>query len=304
MPGIFGNLKAFYNTYFSWIRTSSVTVAGMTVTDILEIVILSFLVYHVMIWIRATRAWTLLKGILIMVIFVAMAYLFQMDTITFLINKGIDLAVMAAIIVFQPELRRALEQLGEKKFFSSLGVFDSTKEVKERFSDKTINELVRASFEMGEVKTGALIVIEKTITLEEYEKTGIPIDGVLTSQLLINIFEHNTPLHDGAVIVRNNRVTAATCYLPLSDNMDLNKNLGTRHRAGVGISEVTDSFTIIVSEETGNVSYASGGELHTAVTPSDLREQLHKIQKLAKKPEEKKGWHIRGMRQKVEGEKK
>ena len=147
-------------------------------------------------------------------------------------------------------------------------------------------------------------VIEKTITLEEYEKTGIPIDGVLTSQLLINIFEHNTPLHDGAVIVRNNRVTAATCYLPLSDNMDLNKNLGTRHRAGVGISEVTDSFTIIVSEETGNVSYASGGELHTAVTPSDLREQLHKIQKLAKKPEEKKGWHIRGMRQKVEGEKK
>ena len=170
--------------------------------------------------------------------------------------------------------------------------------------DKTINELVRASFEMGEVKTGALIVIEKTITLEEYEKTGIPIDGVLTSQLLINIFEHNTPLHDGAVIVRNNRVTAATCYLPLSDNMDLNKNLGTRHRAGVGISEVTDSFTIIVSEETGNVSYASGGELHTAVTPSDLRDQLHKIQKLAKKPEEKKGWHIRGMRQKVEGEKK
>lgn len=147
---------------------------------------------------------------------------------------------------------------------------------------------MRASFEMGEVKTGALIVIEKTITLEEYEKTGIPIDGVLTSQLLINIFEHNTPLHDGAVIVRNNRVTAATCYLPLSDNMDLNKNLGTRHRAGVGISEVTDSFTIIVSEETGNVSYASGGELHTAVTPSDLREQLHKIQKLAKNRKRRK----------------
>ena len=141
-------------------------------------------------------------------------------------------------------------------------------------------------------------------SLAEYERTGIAVDGIVTSQLLINIFEHNTPLHDGAVIVRNNRVTAATCYLPLSDNMDLNKNLGTRHRAGVGISEVTDSFTIIVSEETGNVSYASGGELHTAVTPSDLREQLHKIQKLAKKPEEKKGWHIRGMRQKVEGEKK
>ena len=196
-----------------------------------------------------------------------------------------------------------VEQIGEKNPLSAIS-FASGQEENERFSDKTINELVRASFEMGEVKTGALIVIEKTITLEEYEKTGIPIDGVLTSQLLINIFEHNTPLHDGAVIVRNNRVTAATCYLPLSDNMDLNKNLGTRHRAGVGISEVTDSFTIIVSEEIGNVSYASGGELHTAVTPSDLREQLHKIQKLAKKPEEKKGWHIGGMRQKVEGEKK
>ena len=175
-----------------------------------------------------------------------------------------------------------VEQIGEKNPLSAIS-FASGQEENERFSDKTINELVRASFEMGEVKTGALIVIEKTITLEEYEKTGIPIDGVLTSQLLINIFEHNTPLHD---------------------NMDLNKNLGTRHRAGVGISEVTDSFTIIVSEETGNVSYASGGELHTAVTPSDLREQLHKIQKLAKKPEEKKGWHIGGMRQKVEGEKK
>ena len=215
----------------------------------------------------------------------------------------IGAAITAVVIIFQPELRRVVEQIGEKNPLSAIS-FASGQEENERFSDKTINELVRASFEMGEVKTGALIVIEKTITLEEYEKTGIPIDGVLTSQLLINIFEHNTPLHDGAVIVRNNRVTAATCYLPLSDNMDLNKNLGTRHRAGVGISEVTDSFTIIVSEETGNVSYASGGELHTAVTPSDLRDQLHKIQKLAKKPEEKKGWHIRGMRQKVEGEKK
>ena len=157
---------------------------------------------------------------------------------------------------------------------------------------------------MSRAKTGALIVIEQNVRLDEYERTGIVIDSVLTSQILINIFEHNTPLHDGAVIVRGNRITAATCYLPLSDNMLLSKELGTRHRAGVGISEVTDSFTILVSEETGNVSYASGGELHTAVTPSDLREQLHKIQKLAKKPEEKKGWHIHGMRQKVEGEKK
>lgn len=150
-----------------------------------------------------------------------------------------------------------------------------------RFDDQTLNELVRASFEMGEVKTGALIVIEQNISLSDYEKTGIPIDAVLTGQLLINIFEHNTPLHDGAVIVRNNRVSAATCYLPLSDNMALNKNLGTRHRAGVGISEISDSLTIIVSEETGKVSYALNGELFTGVTPSELKEQLYKIQKLS-----------------------
>jgi len=259
--------------------------------DIVQILLIAFFVYHLIRWLQNTKAYTLMKGIFLIGVFVIIANVLKMQTILWLFGNIGGAAITAVVIIFQPELRRVVEQIGEKNPLSAIS-FASGQEENERFSDKTINELVRASFEMGEVKTGALIVIEKTITLEEYEKTGIPIDGVLTSQLLINIFEHNTPLHDGAVIVRNNRVTAATCYLPLSDNMDLNKNLGTRHRAGVGISEVTDSFTIIVSEETGNVSYASGGELHTAVTPSDLREQLHKIQKLAKKPEEKKGWHI------------
>ena len=191
-------------------------------------------------------------------------------------------ALTAVVIIFQPELRRVLEQLGDRNFFDSLVSLGTTNvEDNLRFDDQTLNELVRASFEMGEVKTGALIVIEQNISLSDYEKTGIPIDAVLTGQLLINIFEHNTPLHDGAVIVRNNRVSAATCYLPLSDNMALNKNLGTRHRAGVGISEISDSLTIIVSEETGKVSYALNGELFTGVTPSELKEQLYKIQKLS-----------------------
>lgn len=128
-------------------------------------------------------------------------------------------------------------------------------------------------------------MVENNVILKEYEKTGIPLDSVLTSQLLINIFEHNTPLHDGAVIVRHNRVVAATCYLPLSDNMDLNKNLGTRHRAGVGISEVSDALTIIVSEETGNVSYTLGGKIYTAVAPNELREELYKLQR-GDQPEE------------------
>jgi len=150
--------------------------------------------------------------------------------------------------------------------------------VQARFTDKTINEIVKACFDMGEVKTGALIVIEQEVVLTEYERTGILLDSLITSQLLINIFEHNTPLHDGAVIVRGNRIVAATCYLPLSDNMELSKQLGTRHRAGVGISEVSDSFTIIVSEETGEVSTAMNGVLKRNITSAQLKEQLLHVQ--------------------------
>ena len=185
-------------------------------------------------------------------------------------------AITGVIVIFQPELRRALEQLGEKQMLATLIPFDSNKAAEEKISDRTIGELIHAAYAMGEVKTGALIVIEQNIILKEYEKTGIPLDSVISSQLLINIFEHNTPLHDGAVIIRDNRIVAATCYLPLSDNLDLNKSLGTRHRAGVGISEVSDSLTIIVSEETGKVSYAMGGSIFTGVTPGVLREQLNK----------------------------
>ena len=155
---------------------------------------------------------------------------------------------------------------------------ESGKEIRERFTDKTVNELIKACFDMAEVKTGALIVIEQEIRLDEYVRTGINLDAILTSQLLINIFEHNTPLHDGAVIVRENRIVSATCYLPLSDNMELSKQLGTRHRAGVGISEVTDSVTIIVSEETGQVSVAEGGHLMRNVSSSELREVLERAQ--------------------------
>ena len=171
-----------------------------------------------------------------------------------------------------------VEQLGQKKIMASIIPFDAGKEVKERFTDKTVNELIKACYDMAEVKTGALIVIEQEIRLDEYIRTGINVDAILTSQLLINIFEHNTPLHDGAVIVRENRIVAATCYLPLSDNMELSKQLGTRHRAGVGISEQTDSVTIIVSEETGQVSVAQNGRLIRGVNSSRLREILVKAQ--------------------------
>lgn len=248
------------------------------VIDIIEILLISFFVYQFMRWIKTTRAYMLLKGILVVLVFILLAYVFKMNTIIWIIKNISTVLITGIIVIFQPELRKALEQLGQKKIVSSLIPFDSGKEVTERFTDKTINEIVKACFDMGAVKTGALIVVEQNIILSEYERTGITLDSLITSQLLINIFEHNTPLHDGAVIVRGNRIVAATCYLPLSDNMLLSKQLGTRHRAGVGISEVSDSLTIIVSEETGQVSTAMNGKLKRNIDSDTLRTELTKIQ--------------------------
>ena len=213
-----------------------------------------------------------------MLLFILVAYILKMNTILWIIKNLSTILLTSVVVIFQPELRKMLEQLGQKKIVASIFPLDSGKEVQERFTDKTINELVKACFDMGEVRTGALIVIEQNIRLSEYERTGINVDAVLTSQLLINIFEHNTPLHDGVVLVRGNRIVAATCYLPLSDNMELSKQLGTRHRAGVGISEVSDSLTIIVSEETGQVSVAQNGELSRGLTSAELRSALIKAQ--------------------------
>ena len=168
--------------------------------------------------------------------------------------------------------------------------FDDTRNQNERFSERSINEIVKATVEMAKVKTGALIIIEKDIDLSEYERTGIELDSTISSQLLINIFEHNTPLHDGAVIIRGDRIVSATCYLPLSDNMGLSKELGTRHRAGVGISEVTDSLTIIVSEETGRISVAVGGKLLRNIDGDLLKKKLTEMQGKSGDEVEKKRW--------------
>ena len=251
----------------------------ITWTDIIEIVIIAFVIYNVMVWIKNTKAWVLLKGIIIVVIFALIAYILNLKTILWIAGKTISVGIIALVIIFQPELRIALEQLGRKKILFGLFRFNDGREKGERFSSKTAEEIVRACFDMGAAYTGALIVIEQDMVLEEYEKTGITVDGLVTSQLLINIFEHNTPLHDGAVIIRGDRVVAATCYLPLSDNNNLNKALGTRHRAGVGISEVTDSMTIIVSEETGKVSVAVGGELIHDIDADSLRNKLEYLRR-------------------------
>lgn len=267
------------------------------IIDIVQILLIAIFVYYLMVWVKSTRAYMLLKGVLLVILFLILASVFHMDTILWICKQLSVVAITGVIVIFQPELRRVLEQLGEKKMLSTLIPFDTGKTVDDRISDRTIGELIHAVYAMGEVKTGALIVVEQNIVLKEYEKTGIAIDSAISSQLLINIFEHNTPLHDGAVIVRNDRIVAATCYLPLSDNLDLNKSLGTRHRAGVGISEVSDALTIIVSEETGKVSYTMGGKIYTGVTPGVLREELNKLKAKSGSKEENskfKIWKGRG----------
>ena len=274
-------IVTFFSKYISTLSLQGVSVRW---EDIVEILIISFLVYQIMTWIKNTKAWFLMKGIGIILIFILLAIIFEMNTILWIVENVLSIAVIAVVVVLQPELRRALEELGRKKFFASLMPFDKVQT--ERFSDKTVNDLVKASFEMGKVKTGALMVIEQNVKLTEYERTGIEVDGLISSQLLINIFEHNTPLHDGAVIIRGNRVVSATCYLPLSDNMEISKELGPRHRAGVGISEVTDALTIIVSEETGHVSVTYEGKLYRNLDANALREKLQLIQN--KEVDEKK----------------
>lgn len=267
-------LKAFIDTYLDWLY-----IPKINISDIIEIIIIAFVIYQIINWFKTTRAWTLFKGILVLLIFMAIAGIFQFNTILWILQKTINIGIIAVIILFQPEFRRALEQLGRKTLVSSVFGFVEQKDKKDWLTEKTINEIVKAVFEMAKVKTGALIVLQRDVALGEYERTGLTIDAVVTSQLLINIFEHNTPLHDGAVIIKNNRVASATCYLPLTDNLDINKELGTRHRAAIGISEVSDSVTIIVSEETGAVSLATGGQIKRNLDAERLKKQLLSIKK-------------------------
>ena len=219
-----------------------------------------------------------MRGIVVLGIFVLLAAVFKMHTILFLARNSVTVLATAAVVVFQPELRRALEQLGENNLLTSIVPFDNSRKVEETLTDRTIGELVKACFEMGKARTGALIVLEQAVSLQEYERTGISIDSLVSSQLILNIFEKNTPLHDGAVIMSGNRIRSATCYLPLSDNMTLSKALGTRHRAAVGVSEVSDSLTIVVSEETGSVSVARGGRLLRNLNQEQLKKQLQALQ--------------------------
>ena len=266
-----GQILNYLRTYFDWFY-----IPRMTITDVIEIIIIAVLVYSVMTWFQKTRAWTLIKGIAVVLLFAGVALAFQFNTILWILENTINVGIIAVIIIFQPEFRRALEQLGRKNIVSSLFNTDGDDNSK-KLDRKVLNEIAKAAYAMSEVKTGALIVIEQDVRLGEYERTGIAVDAEMSSQLLINIFEHNTPLHDGAVLIRDNRIASATCYLPLSDNLDISKALGTRHRAALGISEVSDSITVIVSEETGAVSLAHNGTLVRNIPKDKFLERLQEL---------------------------
>ena len=244
---------------------------------VLEILILTFLIYHILVWIQNTRAWVLLKGIIVILAFLAVASLMNMNTILWIARNIFDIAIIAILIILQPELRKALEELGGNELLDKLQLVKRRSE-DGHFSDKTLQGILNACTIMSKTKTGALIVLERNQSLTDYAATGISIDAIVSSQLLINIFERNTPLHDGAALIKGDRVVAATCYLPLSDNRAVSKELGTRHRAALGASENTDALIVIVSEETGAVSVAREGRLYRNLGADGLQEHLVRFQ--------------------------
>lgn len=261
--------KSVIARYMYWAVPTS-----FNAVDIIEIIIIAIAFYELMAWVKRTRAWVLMKGILFIIAFVIVAAIFQMTTILWLASKLFNVAIIALIVVFQPELRNALEHLGRKRILHGIFSFDTQDVLYRRDVERMADEVASACMDMSRTLTGALIVFERDVPLDEYVRTGIEVDARVSSQLIRNIFEHNTPLHDGAVIVSDLRITAATCYLPLSDRKDINKSFGTRHRAAVGISEVSDSLTVIVSEETGRISVAREGVLDTGLDRDGLKKAI------------------------------
>jgi len=238
--------------------------------QVLDILIIAGILYLILSWVRRTHAWVLIRGIAFVLALWLIAEIFDLVTLGWLLQNAFTVGLIAIVVIFQPELRKVLEQVGRGQY---LATFKSDNEQKVYASENAITEIINAAKAMSETETGALIVIEQTVELSEQERTGIAIDAQVSSQLLLNIFEKNTPLHDGAVIIRINRIAAAKCILPLSAET-LDSALGTRHRAAVGVSEVSDARVLVVSEETGAISVAIGGQLTRDVNETQMRDML------------------------------
>jgi len=258
------NPIAFINDFIGILRMPEI---GLS--QVLDITILAGLLYYILKWIRQTRAWALLKGIAIVVLVALVAFFFELETVMWMMQNALTMGLIALVILFQPELRKALEQIGRGVDLSGL-----TDHKSKGMQSYGIEELIAAVIIMSERKTGALICIERDVTLSDISESGLSVDALITRQLIMNIFTDRSPLHDGAMIVHNDRIVAATCILPLT-NADVDHELGTRHRAAIGLSETSDAVVIVVSEETGSISIAMNGKLNRHLTEVTLRETLN-----------------------------
>ncbi|MCL2396668.1 MAG: diadenylate cyclase CdaA [Defluviitaleaceae bacterium] len=248
----------------------TLTMPRFGLSAVLDIAFITFVIYKALMWIRRTRAWMFFRGALTLLMVYLAASMLSMNATTELIQQGFIYVAFALMVIFAPELRKVLESLGKNRNIPFLSTLEDSREAN---STQCVDEIIVAAREMSRVKTGALIVIEQQVPLGDLEGTGVAIDALVTSQLLINIFEHNTPLHDGAVLVRENRVKAATCILPLTTE-HLSSDLGTRHRAAVGISEVSDAYAVVVSEESGYISIAKEGKLYRNLSENQIKDML------------------------------
>jgi len=244
-----------------------------TLKSVVDISIVSYLIYKLIQLVKETRAWQLVKGIIVILIVALLSQLLNLRTLAYILSRTIELAGFALVVVFQPELRRGLEQIGRSNFKNFFSFDENDDAIHTTF---TIEEIVKATTELSRTKIGALIVVERQTKLGEIINTGTKLDSSVSAELIINIFTPNTPLHDGALILRDNKLKSAACFLPLTDNPNLSKELGTRHRAALGITEVSDCISVVVSEETGKISYALNGGLTRNLTPDILRKALNK----------------------------
>ncbi|MBM7706767.1 diadenylate cyclase [Chryseomicrobium aureum] len=238
---------------------------------ILDVLFVWFVIYKLITLIRGTKAVQLLKGIFVIIVARVITDALGMETLGWMLDQVIRFGFLAIIIIFQPEIRRALEQLGRGKIFAR----SSLQEQEEQ--NRLLGAMSKSVSYMAKRRIGALISIERETGLSEYIETGIPMNATISSELLINLFIPNTPLHDGAVIVQRNKIASAACYLPLSESPFISKDLGTRHRAAIGLSEVTDAVTIVVSEETGAVSITANGDLHRNLTMDEFEQHLKRL---------------------------
>lgn len=265
-----------FSEFFRQINITALRLPSIRITDVIDILLVACLIYIIIHWIKETRAWTLFRGLLIIVMISLLSYYLHFYTLTWIIEKTLSVGVIAVIIIFQPELRKALEQIGTGAVTGVSGILQTPASTG-KITAETANEIYKACINLSAERTGALIVIEQHVPMGDVAKnTGVNINGNVTAQLLQNIFVNKTPLHDGAVIIRNNKIAAASCILPVTQK-EIGQELGTRHRAAVGGSENSDAYVIVVSEETGKISIAKEGKLKRGISAQELKSTLDRI---------------------------